>query len=124
MTYRRFRLFSVLLALTALSSAFAVTAQPTPAAAHGSYQNGCTGVPDSGPYFNFHGACDRHDLCYHYKYYGGGYYGRLNCDKRFLSDMQASCRARYSYGTFSRSTCYGVAQTYYYGVRAAGWAFF
>lgn len=126
MKSRKFRSFSALLALTALMSLFTLTAQPTPAAAHGSYQNGCTFSPDSGRYFNFHNACDRHDLCYRYKYYGNSSAGRKSCDIRFLNDMRASCVSRYpsNWSLYQRGRCYTTAQTYYGAVRAVGWKFF
>lgn len=121
MPARKLRSFSAALALVALSSMFAVTAQPTPAAAHGTYQNGCSFSPDSGPYFNFHNSCDRHDLCYRYKYYGNSSAGRKGCDDRFLRDMRASCTNKTAFG---RTSCRGTAAVYYRAVRAAGWTRF
>jgi hypothetical protein len=113
---------------------------PAPAAApapevpfapqHGDYQNGCTLSPDSGwytgVYYNFHSACDWHDLCYHYHYYGGGYDGRKACDDGFRSRMRSWCYSRYdSWWEYpARLNCYTVAQIYYEAVRSAGWAFF
>jgi len=101
----------------------------TPAAAHDAYSNGCSYSPDSSyvpVYYNFHGACDRHDYCYHFHYYGEGYSGRLGCDNEFRNNMRAWCLNHYSswWAVPARYTCYGVAQTYYEAVRAAGWAFF
>lgn len=93
---------------------------------HGPHQNGCTMSPDSGPHFNFHNACDWHDLCYHYAYYGRHEVGRLGCDNGFLSRMRNSCYNRYPnwYQVPLRNLCYGTANVYYSAVRSAGWAFF
>lgn len=121
MKSKKFRSFSALLALTALMSLFTLTAQPAPVAAHGKYQNGCSFSPDSGPYFNFHRSCDRHDLCYRYKYYGNSSAGRKSCDVRFLNDMRASCTNRTAFG---RSSCRGTAAVYYRAVRSFGWSRF
>jgi hypothetical protein len=100
----------------------ATEAEATPAApTHGSYQNGCTLSPDSGyapVYFNFHNACDWHDLCYHYHWYS-----RKGCDDGFHSRMRSWC-ASYHSNWAARYNCYAVAGTYYSAVRAAGWAFY
>lgn len=136
MITRKKRSFSAVLALVALTSLFAFVSPPSPAAAHGAYQNGCTVVPDSGRDFNFHASCDRHDLCYHYKYYGDSKAGRKSCDVRFLNDMKAWCsRNTVNYSvktTYGRETTYRIprqrcnsqATTYYNGVRVLGWKFF
>ena len=105
-------------------------AAAAPAPQHGDFQNGCTLSPDSGwytgVYYNFHNACDWHDLCYHYHWYGDGYYGRLACDDGFRSRMRSWCYNRYDawYEYPLRLNCYTVAQIYYDAVRSAGWAFF
>lgn len=121
----RLSLAAVVLAL----SGFAIVGSATPAQAHDSTSNGCSNSPDSSyfpVYYNFHGACDRHDYCYHYHYYGDGYYGRLGCDSEFLGNMRNSCYNRYPhwYQVGTRYTCYGVASTYYTAVRAFGGSHF
>ncbi len=126
MARARLALAALLLAVSGLF----ILGTPAPAQAHDAYSNGCSYSPDSGyvsgVYFNFHSACDRHDHCYHYHYYGGGYYGRLACDHRFLSDMRSWCYNHYShwYQVGPRYVCYGLAQTYYTAVRTFGGAFF
>ena len=97
----------------------AAPAAPT----HGSYQNGCTLSPDSGyapVYFNFHNACDWHDLCYHYHWRT-----RKGCDDGFHARMRTWCYNRYDawWQVPARYDCYGVAATYYSAVRTFGWAF-
>ena len=105
-------------------------AGPAPAPTHGAYQNGCTLSPDSGivqgVYYNFHNACDWHDLCYHYKWYGNSSAGREACDNGFKSRMRGWCADRYGswYEVFHKGVCYGVAETYYRVVRALGGGFF
>ena len=92
---------------------------------HGSYQNGCTLSPDSGfvsgVYYNFHSACDWHDLCYHYHWYS-----RAGCDDGFKSRMRSWCASRYGswYEAYHKGVCYGVAETYYRAVRAFGGPFY
>ncbi|MEO6989027.1 MAG: phospholipase A2 [Aquihabitans sp.] len=132
MIIRKLRSFSAVLALVALSTVFVMTAQPSPAAAHGKFQNGCTGVPDSGQDFNFHKSCDSHDLCYHYKRLGTGEVGRKKCDVQFLDNMRAWCRAntvnksvRTTRGRDTtyrnpRDRCNSRAKLYYNGVRVLG----
>lgn len=115
---------------TIAGPAVAGLAQAAPAVvvapAHGPYQNGCTLSPDSGPTFNFHAACDAHDLCYHYKPYGNSAAGRKTCDDVFLANMRSSCSARYPYWYQAplKSTCNGFANTYYTAVRTFGGSFF
>lgn len=123
----RLRVLLASVSLVATGMAFAVTA--TPASAHDSISNGCSYSPDSSSfpvYYNFHGSCDRHDYCYHYHYYGDGYYGRLGCDNEFRNNMRNWCYNHYPhwYQVGTRYTCYGIAQTYYTAVRDFGWAFF
>jgi hypothetical protein len=99
------------------------TVQTVTAPTHG---DACTASPDSGPFFNFHDSCHWHDWCYAVHPYGGGYYGRLDCDNGFLSRMRSSCYNRYPswWQVPARGVCYGIANDYYLAVRAAGWAFF
>lgn len=122
-------------ATIALSSAAAVMLSPTPASAEvqkveavsaPTHGDSCTAVPDSGPFFNFHDSCHWHDWCYAVHPYGDGYNGRLSCDNGFLSRMRSSCYNRYPswWQVPARGVCYGIANDYYVGVRAAGWAFF
>ena len=95
------------------------------APAHGSYQNGCTLSPDSGVvsgvYYNFHSACDWHDLCYHYHWYS-----RLGCDDGFKSRMRSWCANAYGswYEAYHKGVCYGVAEAYYRAVRTFGGPFY
>lgn len=100
------------------------TTTSTPAAAHDAYSNGCTLVPDSGSYFNFHAACDSHDYCYTFKYFGDSSQGRLACDQVFLSDMRSYCDSTYWWSWWRRGICRGTASTYYQGVRLFGGPFF
>jgi hypothetical protein len=119
--------------LAAALAAFAAATIATPAAsAHGPGQNGCTAVPDSGRTFNFHAACDRHDLCYDQLWYGRGRWipgigwtGRLACDNLWLREMKDSCRARYpNRFDWRRGSCEGIAEGYYAGVRLRGGPYF
>lgn len=107
----------------ALAGAPAVSAAPEAPAAVAS-PDGCTGVPDSGPSFNFLDACNGHDGCYERKPYGDSWTGRLRCDNDFLDAMVGWCKDNHSWWSPLRGTCLGVAATYYDGVRKFGWAFF
>ena len=85
-------------------------------------------VPDRGAYFDFADACANHDVCYAT---GGSEFDRYLCDRAFLSDMTASCNAMWPVSSIwdtaqlrSRRLCYGVAYTYYLGVRLGGSAYF
>lgn len=110
----------------------AATMSPPAASAHGPGQNGCTGVPDSGRYFDFHRACDRHDLCYDQLWFGKGrkvlgtgWTGRLACDDLWRREMSASCDRRYPRsGDTRRRRCGQVIGEYYAGVRLFGAPFF
>ncbi len=62
-----------------------------------------------------------HDWCYGAKPYGRSEWGRYRCDLDFLYNMRAQCRAQYAWYNPTRAYCYGVAETYYNGVRAGGW---
>lgn len=107
----------------------AALASPSPVAAHEPRTNGCTLSPDSGyapVYYNFHEACDEHDLCYGGHLRGDGSAGRRACDNEFRTDMRRWCAERYD-GWWERplrSNCYGVAEVYYQAVRAFGGPFF
>lgn len=99
------------------------------ASAHEPGTNGCTLSPDESyvpVYYNFHRSCDRHDLCYINKPYGNTSAGRYQCDLDFRASMRGWCAGYYSrwWQAPLRSTCYGVADTYYTAVRTFGGAFF
>ncbi len=98
----RLPLGAVVLAVAAVTFTLGT---PVPASAHDAYSNGCSYSPDSSyvpVYYNFHSACDRHDYCYHFHYYGDGYYGRLGCDNEFRANM-----GRVPWGGGSRSVTLG-----------------
>jgi hypothetical protein len=67
-----------------------------PAQAHEQYTNGCSvpGLPqgggDRGFGFDFHAACDAHDLCYVYHAAGEYEPGRKACDDMFFYLMRQS----------------------------------
>ena len=86
--------------------------------------NGCTGVPDSGPTFNFTSACNWHDWCYDTHPYGGGSSGRLSCDQGFLARMNNYCEAHHGRFNPARYICKDIATRYYLGVRALGGSHF
>ncbi len=79
--------------------------------------NGCTGVPQSFGKAYFKPACDQHDICY------GSRTDRVKCDGAFLYNLSKICEGAYPKGA-KRNTCYGIAATYYTGVRNLGWAFY
>lgn len=78
--------------------------------------NGCTVVPDSGATFDFGHACDHHDGCY-----GHNWSSRWTCDKWFLNDMYASCKA-VNDTRIPLDTCWKQALAYWYGVRSIGYS--
>lgn len=92
-----------------------------PAAPAALNRDTCTNAPDSGPTWNFHDACLRHDNCYANKPYGNSQWGRLRCDAVFWNDMMASCNSRYSWYDPRRYACREVADVYFSVVVAAGW---
>jgi hypothetical protein len=99
------------------------------ASAHGSGTNGCTLAPDVGyvpVYYDFHAACDAHDLCYINKPHGDTSAGRKRCDDVFRADMKGWCNRYYEawWESPARVACRGVADTYYAAVRTFGGAFF
>lgn len=95
----------------------AAAAWPTAVAAHGDTANGCTGVPDRGPGFDFHDICDRHDHCYRFRPHGDSRAARKLCDRTFLDEMRDHCKDR---RLRHRIPCEIVAYTYYAGVRTLG----
>lgn len=127
------RLASVAMAFVLVAGAAVATARP--AAAHGVGANGCTLSLDSSSVpvrYDFHGACDRHDVCYDDLWFGkgvynlltGGWTGRLACDDTFLREMRTSCRALHGPNWLGRRTCEAIARTYYHAVRTLGAPFF
>ena len=122
------RLAMVVLAAT-MSTGGAVLFGSAAASAHEPGTNGCTLSPDSGyspSYYNFHDACDRHDLCYVNKPFGNTSAGRKACDDAFRADMRAWCANYYRawWQAPFRSNCYATAEVYYSAVRTFGGAFF
>jgi len=118
----------VAVALAAAAGALVVTGAGT-VAAHEPGTNGCTLAPDSSyvpVYYDFHAACDQHDLCYINKPHGDTSAGRRVCDDEFRANMKAWCNGYYWrwYQAPARSACRGVADTYYTAVRTFGGAFF
>lgn len=81
--------------------------------------NGCTMSPDSWGKANFKPTCDAHDICYSV----GSTTNRLDCDNVFLASLLRECERAYSAGLM-RSTCRGVAQTYYTAVRTFGASYY
>jgi hypothetical protein len=83
--------------------------------------DGCSVVPDHPLGLAFRDACRRHD--FGYRNYGRGLRldptpaRRRQIDRRFLADLQASCRGA---RTPMRVVCPALAWTYYEGVRAFG----
>ena len=107
----------------------AVLAVTCVASAHDPGTNGCTLAPDSGNvpvYYNFHRACDRHDLCYGHKPYGDTSAGRKACDDAFRVRMYGWCNGYYDawWQSPARVACRGVANVYYTAVRTFGGPFF
>lgn len=78
--------------------------------------DGCTDVPDTGPFFDFRNACRQHDLGYLF-----APDTRRGIDNQFLDDMYGDCAGR---DTAARPLCYAVAGTYYAGVRTFGSAYY
>src|SRR3954453_11455399 len=108
-----------------LSSGGAALTTDGVAAAHEPGTNGCTMSPDVGHvpvYYNFHRACDRHDLCYANKPYGNSPAGRQACDDAFRAGMKSWCNGWYGawWQAPARAACRGLADVYYVAVRAFG----
>jgi len=114
----------LVLALVVLTSTVSIGALSgtLPASAHGLQADGCTGVPDSGYGFSFHGICDRHDRCYRTKPYGTDSADRRRCDRVFRSDMLGYCTRHSSLSTRGIA-CRSVAVAFYSGVRTIGHPF-
>ena len=121
-----------MIASTVLTAGIAVggvaVGTSSPVAAHQPGTNGCTLSPDSGyspSYYNFHDACDRHDLCY-INTPNRTSAGRKACDDAFRADMRSWCATYYRawWQAPFRSNCYATAEVYYQAVRTFGGAFF
>lgn len=75
--------------------------------------DGCTVMPDSAFWFDFHAACRQHDMAYRFTPISN----RFAIDLQFLSDALKDCRYRNAVG---RALCAGTAAIYYAGIRAFG----
>ena len=91
------------------------------AADPGACGNDVIDVPDTGTVFNFVSPCLGHDACYGA---GGTETDRTTCDDNFYAAMETSCDTMWPTKALKRAACYGVATTYYLGVRVGGWLFF
>lgn len=86
--------------------------------------DGCSHVPDSGPFFNFTYSCKRHDFGYRNLHRAEDWYGKdsyrkrnINvADEQFLRDMEAYCAPK---NVYAEAACMHVATMYYTGVAAA-----
>ena len=126
---RHLRLLSLMLAALTAVGTVAVCTGTAAALPPGYRPNGCTLSPDRGVipvYYDFKGACDRHDYCYDEMWFGGGEVGRSGCDSLFLTEMRAWCHSRYGawWLSIQRAKCDGVAWTYYGAVRNFGRSYF
>jgi Prokaryotic phospholipase A2 len=115
--------FVVALAGLAVVAPSVVMPEKAPQAqAHDAYTNGCS-VPGNPPNkdtpggFNFHPACDNHDRCYVFHWYGHSDTGRYWCDVYFSNQMGQEC-ARHPWWT--RWNCNWLNETYYRAVRIGG----
>lgn len=80
--------------------------------------DGCSNVPDSGPYFDFKDACERHDFGYrNYKELGLFDEEKDSVDDQFLQDMKDHCATR---GLLAKGPCYAQAEAYHQGVEELG----
>jgi phospholipase A2-like protein len=88
-----------------------------PASAHLPDQTDhCSNVPDKVTgLFDFTHPCGHHDFCYR-----GHLDSRSGCDSTFRNEMRSHCSGRFAWYDPRRGVCYGVADTYYLGVRAFG----
>lgn len=79
--------------------------------------DGCTSSPDNPLGFNFPPACNRHDFGYHNYRLQNRFTqsGKKRIDDNFRTDLKYQC----SFENF-RSVCNGLADVYYYAVRAFG----
>lgn len=113
------------LAVVAAPQASAASATPPGTEAGGvmaavaASTDGCTLSPDSFGAANFKPACDHHDICYS----ATSTTDRLSCDGLFRTELFQACAAAYPAGGM-RTTCYGVAETYYGAVRTFGWYYY
>ncbi|MFC4119030.1 phospholipase [Nonomuraea zeae] len=78
----------------------------------------CSSSPDRPFGFDFRMPCTRHDFGYrNYKAVGRFPAGKEHVDSAFLADMRQVCAG---YGRPARSTCEGLAWSYYQAVRRFG----
>jgi hypothetical protein len=104
-----------------------VTPSKAPQAeAHGNGTNGCSvpgpqGWADRGFGYDFHNACDRHDICYINRPHGVNEWGRSVCDLIFRLDMTEECRRR---SGREATNCYAIRDQFYNSVRVFGLPFF
>lgn len=73
-------------------------------------------VPDGWGRADFRAACGRHDECYS----ATSTTSRSSCDQALQAELRTACASAYGPSSPSRYLCYGVAFTYYEGVRAFG----
>jgi hypothetical protein len=83
---------------------------------------------------NFRAACDMHDAGYDgglvFDTINGGVVdtrtqSRQTIDNRFYNDLITLCNRQIGWNApAARAQCYSIASTYYFAVRAAGWALF
>ena len=77
--------------------------------------DGCSVVPDSGWWGNFHHACVHHDGCYR-----NHWASKSTCDTWFLNDMRASCAAMFRVWDPRNGPCNAQAYGYFLGVVTFG----
>jgi hypothetical protein len=129
------RFISAVLVSAALAGLFLVApsivtpSKASQAQAHGGVTNGCS-VPGN-PYWrdtpggnNFHDACDQHDRCYVYHWYGEGETGRSWCDVYFSNDMGRVCAKIPWWAPGQRWSCANWNEIYYRAVRWRGTSYF
>ncbi|MGH9214201.1 MAG: phospholipase A2 [Acidimicrobiales bacterium] len=101
--------------LASLVAALAINVALAPSAS--AEDDICTLVPDAPAGYDFSPACSYHDWCYSEDNLS---YTREQCDMIFHNDMVGLCN--YNYG--ASGSCLEAADTYYWGVRTFGWAFY
>ena len=78
----------------------------------------CSSSPDQPLGFDFRLSCHRHDFGYrNFKKFGTFDANKDRIDNAFLADLRAVCDG---YSGLQRSTCRGLANTYYEAVRVFG----
>jgi hypothetical protein len=109
--------------LAVVLAALAIALAVAPAAALAANGCGPSGfgplVPDRALGADFHAACDRHDGCYATPWRTTTAETRaeakLQCDTRFLTDLQDAC---YASGGRHLGACLDLAGAYYHAVRS------